>query len=70
MSNILKYKGFSAKIEYSAEDHVLYGKIDGIMDLVNFESRDAERIEQVFHNAVDEYLEMREALEEAAEVKC
>lgn len=56
MSNILEYKGFSTQIAYSAEDHVLYGKIDSVADLVSFESRDAEQIEQEFHDAVDDYL--------------
>lgn len=42
MTNTLQYKGYSVNIEYSAEDKVLYGKIDGI--------------EGAFHNAVDDYL--------------
>lgn len=56
MSNILEYKGYLAKIEYSAADGVLYGKIEGIKDLVNFESETAAGIEQEFHSAVDDYL--------------
>ena len=58
MANILKYKGYFARIEYSAEDGVLYGKIEGIKDLVNFESDSASEIENEFHNAVDDYLEL------------
>lgn len=54
--NILKYKNYFTKIEYSAEDQVLYGKIEGIKDLVNFESEDLNGIEQAFHDAVDDYL--------------
>lgn len=56
MNNILEYKGYIAKIEYSAADGVLYGKIEGIKDLVNFESETAAGIEQEFHSAVDDYL--------------
>ncbi|MEE0842209.1 MAG: type II toxin-antitoxin system HicB family antitoxin [Christensenellales bacterium] len=55
--NRLEYKGYWAKIEYSAKDKVLYGKIEGIADLVNFESADANSIEHEFHLAVDDYLE-------------
>lgn len=56
MDNVLKYKNYSARIEYSAEDHVLYGKIEGIADLVNFESETVEGVEDAFHEAVDDYL--------------
>lgn len=64
MKNILEYKGYLTRIEYSAEDGVLYGKIEGIKDLVNFESEDPKRIEEEFHNAVDDYLQMCEELGE------
>ncbi len=56
MSNILKYKGYTAKIEYSVKDKILYGKIEGISDLVSFESDNATEIEKEFHTAVEEYL--------------
>ena len=56
--NILKYKGYTSAIMYSAEDHVLHGKIDGIDDLVDFYSETAETIEDEFHAAVDGYLDM------------
>ena len=54
MKNILQYKGYFTKIEYSVEDRLLYGKIEGIKDLVNFESENVEEIEQEFKNAVDD----------------
>lgn len=57
MKNILEYKGYYAKVEYSSEDKVLFGKIEGINDLVNFESESTEGIEKEFRNAVDDYLE-------------
>ena len=55
-SNILEYKGYYTKVEYSAEDKVLFGKIEGISDLVNFESESSETVENEFHAAVDDYL--------------
>lgn len=57
MKNILEYKGYYAKVEYSSEDKVLFGKIEGINDLVNFESESTEGIEKEFQDAVDDYLE-------------
>lgn len=64
MNNILKYKGYVTRVEYSVEDHVLYGKIEGIKDLVNFESDSVEKIEHEFQCAVDDYLAMCEELGE------
>lgn len=55
-NNILKYKGYIAKVEYSVDDQCLHGKIDGISDLVTFESTDASAIEKEFQDAVDDYL--------------
>lgn len=56
VSNILYYKGYYGKIEYSAEDKVIYGKIMGIHSLISFESESATDIENEFHNTVDDYL--------------
>lgn len=57
MGNVIEYKGYQAKIEFDAESCVLYGKIEGIRDLVNFEADSANEVEQAFHEAVDDYLE-------------
>ena len=62
MKNILEYKGYYAKVNYSAEDGVLFGKLEGINDLVNFESESAIEIEAEFQAAVDDYLEFCECM--------
>ena len=56
-NNILEYKGYRARIEFDKETPLLHGKIEGISDLVNFESGSAAGIVKEFHNAVDDYLE-------------
>lgn len=55
--NVLKYKGYTTKIHYSAPDRLLYGSIENIKDSVNFHSETVEGIETVFHNAVLDYLD-------------
>lgn len=52
----LGYKQFFTYIHYSAANKVLYGKIEGIEDLVDFESESAAEIENEFHKAVDDYI--------------
>lgn len=61
--NILEYKGYFTKIHYSAEDEVLYGKIEEIPALVNFESASVKDIVKEFHNAVDDYILAMEEVE-------
>lgn len=57
MKSILEYKGYHAKVEIDIENKILYGKIEGIRDLVNFESDSVDTLEQEFRDAVDDYLE-------------
>ena len=59
-NNILEYKGYHARIEYDKDDQVLRGKIEGIGDLVTFESEDIKKIETEFHEAVEDYLDFCE----------
>ena len=56
MNNLLTYKGYHTKVEYSIEDRVLHGKIEGLSDLVTFECETLDGVEDAFHEAVDDYL--------------
>ena len=62
MSNTLEYKGYWTVVEYSTEDHVLHGRIEGIRDLINYESDTIGEVEAAFHEAVDDYLQYCEDL--------
>lgn len=52
----IEYHGYHTYVRYSAADKVLYGKIEGIKDLVDFESESAVEVENEFHKAVDDYI--------------
>ena len=62
MENRLDYKGYFTVIHYSAPDQVLYGKIEGISDLVAFDSESSSEIVKEFHEAVDDYLDSCKAI--------
>lgn len=62
MANMLKYKGYHGSIEFSAEDNLLVGSVIGIRDRLNFHGSSIEEITQSFHDSIDGYLEMCEAL--------
>ena len=57
MKNYLEYKGYRTRIEFDPAAKLLHGKIEGISDLVTFESTDTAQIENEFHAAVDDYLD-------------
>ncbi|MBD3305353.1 toxin-antitoxin system HicB family antitoxin [candidate division KSB3 bacterium] len=64
-NNLLHYKGYYGSVEYSAEDHVFFGKIEYINDLVTFEATDVDGLHQAFQDAVDQYLARCEQLQRA-----
>jgi len=57
MTERLYYKDYFTDVHFDAESKTLYGKIEGIADLVNFYTTDATKVEEEFHIAVNEYLE-------------
>ena len=62
MANLLEYKGCHGKIDYSAEDEVLYGEIVLINDLVTFEADNVADLKKTFEETVDHYLEISEKI--------
>jgi predicted HicB family RNase H-like nuclease len=59
MQNILKYKDYIAKIEYSIEDEMIIGTVIGTRDAIIFQcdTTDSAEIEKCFHEEIDAYLE-------------
>lgn len=59
MSNnkLMNYKGFYGSVETSLEDGVLFGKIECINDLVNYEAETLAALRAAFEESVDDYLE-------------
>jgi predicted HicB family RNase H-like nuclease len=58
INNALEYKGYHGSVEYSAPDHCFHGRILGIRSFILYEGVDADSIEQDFHEAVDDYLDL------------
>lgn len=57
MNNILKYKGYTAKIEYSPDDEVLFGRVLNIPDIVTFHAENAKDLKTEMAGMIDFYLE-------------
>jgi predicted HicB family RNase H-like nuclease len=54
--NMMNYKGYSARIEYSDEDECFIGHIAGIRDVVGFHGESVSELKDAFEEAVDDYL--------------
>jgi len=54
--NMLSYRGYLGTVEYSPEDHCLFGKLAYIRSLVNYEAQTVAELEQAFEKAVDDYI--------------
>ena len=57
MKNTMRYKGYSARIEYDDDDGIFIGRIAGIRDGVGFHADTVEGLREAFHEAVEDYLE-------------
>ena len=54
----LFYKDFEGTFNYVEDEDILFGKIEGISDLVTFEGTSITEIKAAFIEAVDDYLEL------------
>ncbi len=68
--SMMEYKGYLGTVEYSPEDHCLYGKLAYIRDLVNYEATTVKKLEKEFRAAVDDYLETCRDLNKAPHQPC
>lgn len=53
---MLEYKGYVGSVEVDVEDHVIFGRLLYIRDVITYRSDSPKDIEAAFRDAVDEYL--------------
>ena len=56
MKNTMEYKGYIGSVEFSENDGVFFGKVQGIRSLISYEGTTAQELISDFHGAVDDYL--------------
>jgi predicted HicB family RNase H-like nuclease len=57
MSNILTYKGYSARVEFDDEDGIFFGQVAGLRDGVGFHADSVPGLRAAFQEAIDDYLD-------------
>ena len=60
MSNTMEYKGYIGSVEFSAEDRLFFGKVQGVQALISYEGQSADELIADFQSAVDDYLALCE----------
>ncbi len=63
----MNYKGYTATVKFSEKDKMFWGKIDFINDTITFEADSVQKLEEEFHNSVDEYLDFCKKVGKAPE---
>ena len=61
MSNTMEHRGYIGSVEFSQEDGLFYGRVQGIRSLISYEGTTAKELIEDFQGAVDDYLAMCEA---------
>ena len=56
MSNLMSYRNYNGTVEYSSEDHCLFGKVIVLKSLLSYEGDSVQELEENFHTVIDEYL--------------
>lgn len=55
--NSMECKGYVGSVEYSEDDGLLYGKVQGIRSLLSYEGNSVTELKEDFHEVVDAYLD-------------
>jgi predicted HicB family RNase H-like nuclease len=52
----MEYKGYTGTVEFSENDGVFYGKVQGIRSLISYEGATIDDLTADFRKSVDDYL--------------
>lgn len=56
----MEYRGYIGSVEFSEEDEVFFGKVQGIQSLISYEGTTAKALIKDFHKSVDSYYKLCE----------
>jgi predicted HicB family RNase H-like nuclease len=54
---MLKYKGYHGKVEFDEDAGLFHGEIVDLRDVVTFQGKSVEELEQAFRDSIDDYLD-------------
>jgi predicted HicB family RNase H-like nuclease len=62
---MLTYKGYTGHVEYDDTAGLFHGEVLDLRDVITFQGKSVEEIEQAFRESIDDYLEFCEQKGEA-----
>jgi predicted HicB family RNase H-like nuclease len=54
--NVMTYRGYSARIDFDAQDEIFVGHVASINDVIGFHGTSVSELSEAFKEAVDDYL--------------
>ena len=54
---MMKYKGYTASIEFDDEAEIFHGEVAGINAVITFQANNASDLKQEFKDSIDDYLD-------------
>lgn len=69
-ANILQHKGYSARVEFDADDGLFFGRIASVNHVVGFHADSVAELVSAFHEAVNDYVETCAKLGKSPEKPC
>jgi len=54
---MLQHKGYTGHVEFDAEASLFHGEVLDTRDIITFQGRSVEELEDAFHESVEDYLE-------------
>ena len=53
---MMKYKGYTGKVEYDDEAGIFYGEVIGLRDVITFKGTSVKELQKSFKESIDDYL--------------
>ncbi len=66
-ANTMTYRGYTARMDFDAEDKIIVGRVIDIDDIITFHGGSVVEFEIAFHRAIDGYVQACEKLGQAAD---
>ncbi len=54
---MMSYKGYTGHVEFDDEAGIFHGEVLDLRDMVTFQGKSVDELEQAFKDSVDDYLE-------------
>ena len=58
INSYMEYKGYRALISYDNDDEIFTGEVFGIADSLNFIGETPKELKEMFHQSIDNYLDL------------